>query len=222
MRATIFTVAMVGLFGLSLTTGCRGGATNNPGDGECGGLCGDGTKCSDEGMCVVDYLAACTPGGYDESDSMVDDGGDLQPPIDNWGQCQDDMASLPEFVPVDDSMVPQYDPNAPRKLDMNGSMGEEQLAEDTINRHMREIEYSLNECFSRAACYNNGVFPGGAISFEFRIQGSGQVESVKVDAPTEMDIFSTIQCARKAIYEHKFPEYDGPAMTLSYGIELSG
>lgn len=215
MRAINFAVAVMGIIGLSLTTGCRGGATKNP--GECGGLCGDGTKCSDEGYCVVDYLSACTS-DYDESDSSVDDGGDLRPPITDWGQCKEDIATLPEFVPVDDSHVPQYDPSAPRKLDMNA--GEEQLAEDTVNRHMREIEYSLNECFSRTACYNNGVFPSGTIAFAFRLVGSGQVESVQVEAPAEMNIFSTVQCARKAIYEHKFPEYDGPAMTISYSVEL--
>lgn len=203
---------------MSLATGCKtDGETNAP--GECSGLCGDGTRCAN-GMCVVDYLAACASSEIEEDDGSGFGGGDLKPPITDWGQCKEDVASLPEYEPIDDSSVPQFDPNAPRKLDMESGTGEEQLAEDTVNRHMREIEYELNECFSRTACYNNGVFPGGTMSFAFRLSGSGKVASVKVDAPAEMDIFSTIQCARKAIYEHSFPQYDGPAMTISYSVEL--
>ncbi|MCA9688893.1 MAG: hypothetical protein R3A51_18015 [Nannocystaceae bacterium] len=213
MLAALF---FAGALGLSLTTtACRGGKeTNKP--GECGGRCGDGTKCQD-GQCVVDYLAVCRPDDYDP-DGGDEDNTQMRPPIDTWGQCQEDASDLPPFKPVDDSHVPQYDPNKARTLSMD--IGDEQLAEDTINAHMRDVEYALNECFSRAACYNNGVFPSGTIEFVFRLEGSGQVESVKVTAPEEFNIFSAIQCARKAVYDHKFPSYDGPGMTISYAVEL--
>jgi hypothetical protein len=210
-------VVIAGFVSLSLTTGCKRGETTAP--GECGGVCGDGTRCAN-GMCVVDYLAACSS-GMDDIGSLETDGeGGMRPPITDWGQCKEELASLPEYEPIDDSGVPQFDLDAPRKLDMNATHGDEQLAEDAVNRNMREIEYALNECFSRSACYNEGTFPGGTMAFSFRLMSSGQVESVKVDAPEEMDIFSTIQCARKAIFDHRFPEYDGPAMTISYSVEL--
>ncbi len=178
-------------------------------------MCGKGTRC-DNGTCVVDYGQDICGNSYEEDDEP--EIGDRKPPIDNWAECTEDMASLPEFVPMDDSNVPQYDPNAARSIDMNA--GDEQLNEELINNHMREIEYALNACFSKAACYNGGAFPTGEVSFTFRLEASGDVSSVALQAPEEFNIFGTIQCARRAVADHKFPSYDGAAMTISYSVEL--
>lgn len=204
----------LGALGLATVAGaCRSGNTIAP--GECGSMCGKGTRC-DNGTCVVDYGQDICGGSVDIPDVDVTE--DRKPPIDNWAECTEDMGSLPEFVPVDDSDITQFDPNAARSLDMNA--GEEQLDEEVINNHMREIEYTLNECFSRAACYNEGAFPTGELSFTFRLEASGEVSSVAITAPEEFNIFGTIPCSRRAVGDHKFPSFDGAGMTISYSVEL--
>ncbi len=202
------------VLGMAAVGACRGGNTIAP--GECGTMCGKGTRC-DDGTCVVDYGQDVCGNSYDFDEGDADIG-EARPPIDNWAQCNQDMGSLPEFVPVDDSDIPEFDPNATRSINMNG--GDEQLSEDLINNHMREIEYALNECFSLAACYNEGAFPTGEVSFTFRLEPSGEVSSVGLKAPADFNIFGTIQCARRAVADHKFPSYDGPGMTISYSVEL--
>jgi len=203
----------LGALGLATVVGaCRSGNTIAP--GECGTMCGTGTRC-DNGTCVVDYSQDICGSSYEAPEAEAPE---TKPAIDNWAECTQDMGSLPEFAPVDDSDIPQFDPNAARSLDMNA--GEEQLDEELINTHMREIEYALNACFSTAACYNEGAFPTGELSFTFRLEASGEVSSVAIEAPDEFNIFGTIPCSRRAVADHKFPSFDGPGMTISYSVEL--
>ena len=87
---------------------------------------------------------------------------------------------------------------------------------------MRDVEYAINDCLAKAACYQGSILPNGRIDFTFRLLGTGKVESISVVAPTGLSVFGIIPCARKAVVDHVFPTYDGPAMTVKYNIEIGG
>jgi hypothetical protein len=195
-------------------TACkRDGDTSSPNSG-CADKCGRGTRC-DGTLCVVDYSQdICSSGAPTESPDEVP----AKPPITSWGECWEDRNALPKFKAVDDKSIPQYDPNGVRKLDMNA--GEEQLNEPVLMSNMRDVEYEINKCLSTAACYQGQSLTGGQIDFQFRLGGDGKVESVTVKAPQPLTIFGIVPCVRKAVYDHQFPKFDGPGMTVNYNIVI--
>lgn len=180
--------------------------------GECAGMCGKGTRC-DGAACVVDYSQDICGNPYDSEPEVS-----APPPVDNWGICDQDRSSLPPFVAVDDSKIPQYDPDATIVLDMNA--GSERLRDDQLNAEMRKIEHEINACLNTAACYNGGRVGGGEISFRFRLLGSGKVQSVTVEAPPDLSVHGIVPCTRKVIADHVFPKFNGQHMVVKYAIEL--
>ncbi|PCC71757.1 hypothetical protein SAMN02745121_03109 [Nannocystis exedens] len=214
MRTTLI---LAGLVGLSMApAACKKNSDSNAPGGECGGMCGRGTRC-DGNTCVVDYSQdICT------SQAVVQEEVPMRPPITSWGECTLDRNQLPKkFVPVDDKSIPQYDPNRTRTLDW--SAGDEQLNEPVLNANMREVEYAINECLAVAACYNGGSLKGGRIDLIISLVGkTGRADAVSVTAGPDLQVFGIVPCVRKAIANHQFPTYNGPPMTVKYNIEIGG
>ncbi|MBL9105035.1 MAG: hypothetical protein JNL82_29085 [Myxococcales bacterium] len=180
----------------------------------CADKCGRGTRC-DGSLCVVDYSQdICASDGPVERPDEVP----MKPPITSWGECWEDRNQLPKFKPIDDKKIPQFDPNAVRRLDMNA--GEEQLNEPVLMSNMRDVEYEINKCLSLASCYEGSSLKSGGLDFKFRLGGDGKVESVSVTAPPQLTVWGIVPCTRKAIFDHQFPKFDGPAMTVTYSIEI--
>lgn len=198
------------LLGAASAISCRAKTPELP--GECAGMCGKGTRC-DGAACVVDYSQDICGNPYDSEPEVS-----APPPVDSWGVCDQDRASLPAFVAVDDSKVPQFDPNATIVLDMNA--GSERLRDDVLNAEMRKIEHEINACLNTAACYNGGHLGSGEIAFRFRLLGSGKVQSVTVEAPAELTVHGIVPCTRKVIADHVFPKFNGQHMVVKYSIEL--
>lgn len=191
----------------------RDSDSSSPNDG-CADKCGRGTRC-DGSMCVVDYSQdICSSGEPEKQVEEVPS----KPPITSWGECWEDRNQLPKFKAVDDKGIPQFDPNATRRLDMNA--GEEQLSEPVLMSNMRDVEYEINKCLSRAACYQGQSLQGGQIDFQFRVGGDGKVESVTIKAPSQLSIFGIVPCSRKAVFDHQFPKFDGPGMSVNYNIQI--
>ncbi|MEZ4453949.1 MAG: hypothetical protein R3B09_31115 [Nannocystaceae bacterium] len=180
--------------------------------GECAGMCGKGTRC-DGAACVVDYSQDICGTPY-QSEPEVE----MEPPVESWGVCDQDRSSLPAFVAADDSKIPQFDANATMVLDMNA--GTERLRDDVLNAEMRKIEHEINACLNTAACYNGGRLGSGEIGFRFRVMGNGTVHSVSIEAPQDLTVYGVVPCARKVIFQHKFPKFDGQNMVVKYTIEL--
>lgn len=214
MRTTLL---VAGLLGVALSpTACKRNSDSVTPEGECGGLCGKGTRC-DGSVCVVDYSQDICAAPDDAAKPEV---APSKPPIQSWGECTVERSSLPKkFVPVNDKNIPQFDPNRARTLDWNE--GEEQLSESMLMANMRDVEYKINECLSVAACYQGGSLPDGRIDMHFSLSGKdGHVDAVTVTAPAGLQVYGIIPCVRKAIAEHQFPTYNGPPMTVKYNIEI--
>lgn len=211
MRTNLILAGLVAL-GLS-PMACKRNSDSSP-PGECGGVCGKGTRC-DGNVCIVDYSQDLCTTQVIETNEIP-----MRPQVTSWGECTHERSELPKkFVAVDDSAIPLYDVDRPRTLDW--SEGEEQLAEHVLNAHMREIEYGINECLDIAACYSGGSLKGGRIDMVFSLSGkTGRVDAVTVTAPPALQVYGIVPCVRKAVADHEFPRYSGPPMTIKYNIEF--
>ena len=61
----------------------------------------------------------------------------------------------------------------------------------------------------------------GTVAIKARVLGSGKVESVSATAPASIRESGAIPCIRKAVYDHRFPSFDGPgsAIDLHFDVE---
>lgn len=195
---------------------CKRNSGSNEPSGECGGMCGRGTRC-DGNVCVVDYSQDVC-GSQEEP--KVPESVPTKPPITSWGECTLDRNQLPKkHVPVNDKDIPQWDPNRARTLDW--SEGDEQLNEPVLMSNMRDIEYGINECLAVAACYNGGSLKGGRLDMVISLSGkTGKADAVTVTAPPDLQIYGIVPCVRRAVADHQFPTYSGPPMTIKYNVEF--
>ena len=201
---------LAALLSTSTAASCGGkGSTTAP--GECAGMCGKGTRC-DGGRCIVDYSQdICGSPSAEPAPEML-------PAIDNWGTCDRDRKSMPKFVAVDDTGIPELNSTKTKVLDMNA--GSEKLRDDVLMAEMRKVEYEINKCLATAACYSGGSLGGGEMKINFRILGNGSVESVSIEASDPLKVYGIIPCSRMAVFQHGFPRFNGQDMTVKYSIEL--
>jgi len=181
-----------------------------PGPDACYGVCGDGTQC-EAGKCVVAELEAPEPDpepasakkkkrrrrGRKGSSSSTDEG--------------------PGFKAEDDSNVPGYDPKATKGLDMNA--GTDRLADRTIRQHLSRLEPKFNKCIEKSAlAHDDGL--EGELDFVLSIQPSGKVGGVTVKASGNLKKAGVVPCARKVVYGHRFPSFDGSTMGVDYSFKV--
>lgn len=196
----------------------------------CGGACGPGTECIDNVCVPVAPAAEPEPpakkarkgkrgrrnrggdgGGAADGDGggVVGDAGD---PADS--PIADDPP--PPYVPVDDSKIPDFSDAEPQVLDLKA--GSERLDERTLDQHFARVTPEIQRCVTTASRY--GEIGAGSLRFKLRVLPSGKVESVTITAPASLRVWSIPACARKAVYQHKFPSFDGPAMAVSFSIDI--
>jgi len=122
----------------------------------------------------------------------------------------------PPYVPVDDSKIPDFSDAEPQVLDLKA--GSERLDERTLDQHFARVTPEIQRCVTTASRY--GEIGAGSLRFKLRVLPSGKVESVTITAPASLRVWSIPACARKAVYQHKFPGFDGPAMAVSFSIDI--
>ena len=60
----------------------------------------------------------------------------------------------------------------------------------------------------------------GRLAVKLRLAGTGKVESVSVKAPASLDVWGIVPCARKAVYDHRFPTFDGPSVGVDFAVDI--
>lgn len=195
----------------------------------CGGLCGAGTECVAD-RCQPIVVAPPEkpekPGKKRKSKRKrrVAKSGSAPPAgdadaIDPGGdEPVDDAPSQapPPFVPVDDSKIPQFSNAEPQTLDLKA--GSERLSESELDRHFAQVTPQIQRCVTTASAY--GDIPAGSLKFKLRILPSGKVESVSCTVGSGLKVWGIPACARKAVYDHRFPSFDGAAMGVSFGVDI--
>jgi len=134
------------------------------------------------------------------------------------GECPYPADELPHFEPVDDTEIPRLDPERQRATTMYN--GDESLDDKALLLHLDTATTEVLGCVTMAACYDAEDVPAGEIEFAFEVDPGGRVQAVDVDPSEGLDRWGVAACARKAIYETRFPSYDGGHLIVSYSIAI--
>lgn len=126
--------------------------------------------------------------------------------------------ALPPFVPVNDKNVPRYDPNETQTI--GAQSGSERIPDHVIRQHLSGLEAKFNKCIATAAEYSPGELKSGRIDFDFGIRPTGRISGVNVTAPSHLRVFGIVPCLRRALFEHRFPTYDGPTTGVTYSFRV--
>lgn len=189
-----------------LAVACSEGS---PGLAECYGVCGEGTRC-ESGRCVVAVPSPAPDEPAPDDEKRGRKGKRRARGVDG----ESDVAS--SYQPVSDKHIPAYDAKATTVL---GDAGSERLDDTVVRKELREIEPAFNRCIADAA--EAGVTVGnGRVDFVFGLTASGKVDGVNAKAPAAIRDAGIVPCLRKAIFDHRFPRYDGPPMGVDYSFEV--
>ncbi|PCC75167.1 hypothetical protein SAMN02745121_03625 [Nannocystis exedens] len=123
---------------------------------------------------------------------------------------------LPPFVPVDDRKIPQFSNDKAQTIDLEA--GSERPSERVLDQHFAKITPKITDCVITASRY--GDVGSGRLAIQLRLQPSGKVESVSVKAPASLNVWGIVPCARKAVYDHRFPSYDGPSVGVDFAVDV--
>ncbi len=185
------------------------GCDPSPGPDACYGVCGDGTAC-EERKCVV-VEAAPEPEPEPEPNKKKRRGRRGK------GRRAEPDDAPAGFTPEDDSNVPGYDPKASKGLDMNA--GTERLSDMEIRRHLSKLEPKFNKCIETSALAHESALLG-ELDFVLSIEPSGKVGGVTVKASGNLAKAGVVPCARKVVYGHRFPSFDGSTMGVDYSFKV--
>ncbi len=189
----------------------------------CGGLCGEGTECVADRcqpIAVAEPEPRKAPGTRGRkgkrtrtTDTAGAGGDDAAGPVDEAAAPDE---APPPFHPVDDSKIPQFKQLDEQTLDLKA--GSERLSESELDRHFAQVTPAIQRCVTTASAYEE--IGSGSLRFKLRVLPSGKVEGVTLTAPASLRVWGIPPCARKAVYEHRFPAFDGPAMVVSFGVDI--
>lgn len=130
----------------------------------------------------------------------------------------------PDEVPTPESLVSNGVPefNAARHRASNMHKGDDRLQDIDLHAHMMGMQAQIFACVDLAACYEDGAdLPGqGDLDFDFELHPDGHVAAVSVQASPGLDHPSVVACARQAMYEYRFPRYDGGQMMVQYTMTI--
>ena len=87
-----------------------------------------------------------------------------------------------------------------------------------LDQHFARVNPAIESCVTTASRY--GEIGACSLKFKLRILPAGKVESVSVSAPASLRVWGIVPCARKAVFEHRFPAFDGPAIVVSFGVDI--
>ncbi len=186
------------------------GCDPSPGPDACYGVCGEGTVCEAR-ACVV---AEAEP---EETEPEPADGKQKKRRRRGKRRGGEPTEDTPGFTPEDDSSVPGYDPKASKGLDMNA--GTERLSDREIRQHLSRLEPKFNKCIEKSALAHDGALRG-ELDFVLSIEPTGKVGGVTVKASGNLGQAGVVPCARKVVYGHRFPSFDGSTMGVDYSFKV--
>jgi hypothetical protein len=180
----------------------------------CAGYCGDGTVCINDQCRIVE---ASEP-EVETAEPEPDKNKKRRRRKRGGGGEAGAEEGAEGFVPVDDSHIPRFNPNADRTIDLDA--GSERLSDAVIDRELAKLDPDFQRCITTAAKHSADELPHGTIRYELGIAGSGKVTGVNVKAPSGLKVFGIVPCVRKAVYDHRFPKFDGPTMSAKNSFSI--
>lgn len=136
----------------------------------------------------------------------------------HFGECPYDAHDIPPYKPVDDGHVPGLDPQRSRLTNMDA--GEATIHNEALLQHLNHATAEVLACVSVSACYDDRPLEPGSIDLAFELAPNGDVRGVDVEPTAELDHKGIRECARRAIWDTKFPAFDGADMVVSYRLDI--
>ena len=132
--------------------------------------------------------------------------------------CPHAPEDVPPVESISDEPIPELDRSRDRRS--NFHRGEGRLQDIDLHEHMMGVQGEIFACVDLAACYEDGaeLSGSGELDFDFEIGSDGRVAAVSVTASPGLDHPSVIACARRTVFETRFPGYDGGQMLVSYSM----
>ncbi len=136
----------------------------------------------------------------------------------HFGECPYDAGEIPPYTPVDDEDVPSLDPKRSRLTNMDA--GGATIHNEALLTNLDQATAEVLACVSVSACYDDRALEPGSIDLNFEVAPSGEVRGVDVEPTAGLDHTGIRQCARRAIWDTKFPAFDGADMVVSYSLDI--
>lgn len=135
----------------------------------------------------------------------------------NCPYAESELPPMEELI--DDSKIPEFERGRGRRSNMNA--GRAFLQDHELHEHLLGVQGALFTCLDMAACYQEQPVVRGALDFDFELEPDGHVSAVSVAPSEELNNPVVLACARKSLYEFRFPSWNGGRMIVSYSIEFS-
>jgi hypothetical protein len=209
---------LAGRVGLALAVGLVGVCACEPAAKPgCPEPCAAGSSCV-EGQCVADAPAAAPEPAAEPRKKRPRKKKQARragAPGAEPGDTPDEPATGP-FVPVDDRKIPQFSRDEVQTIDLQA--GSERPSQRVLDQHFARITPKITDCVVTAS--RHGEVGSGRLKVQLRIAPSGKVEAVSVQAPAALDVWGIVPCARKAVYDHRFPAWDGPSVGVDFAVDV--
>jgi hypothetical protein len=190
------------LFGAGLLAGV--GFVFMRGTDACYGRCGSGTRC-DNHKCIV---AGPTPPPVT-----------VKEPSKHRRRRAGEPGAAPEIQlkPGDEKMTAQGDTlGRPERIDLSQPDGRE-LTQDDLDGVFHNANGAILKCISDAV--GDAPLEAGRVEVGFRVEKTGAVNRVRVEAPALMQRNGLTRCVRGAVTGLHFPS-SGGASVVTYPFEL--
>jgi hypothetical protein len=174
----------------------------------CLGRCGDGTRCQ-EHRCI----AAVTPPP-------------TAPPKERHRRARHsstsggDSATAPEIhlKPGDDKMIAEGDAlGRPERIDLSDNSEAKELSQEELDSTFHPASPRIEKCITDAL--GDAPLETGRVEVGFRVEKSGAVSRVRVEAPALLQHQGLTRCVRGAVTSLHFSS-SGGASVVTYPFEL--
>ena len=105
------------------------------------------------------------------------------------------------------------------RLDMTDDSGSHELSQDEIDARFRAKEDAILGCIQRARPDEETWVPG-RVTVKFRIQRTGAVRGVRVEAPAILQKGGIYNCVKRVVGGLRFPA-SGGSQIVTYPFSLS-
>ncbi len=173
---------------------CVCACTREPDATACFGVCGEGTICQ-SGRCIV------APARVIEEEPA--------PKVRRMRTPRKRTRHANQAEEAQDN-IPAYNEARARTL----PDGTEQLTQRQVNATMARVEPRFQTCIDAAEQHQR--LGAGSIHFSFSVSPTGNVTGVSVTIPPALAAPGLSACLRRAVYEQRFPAYDGPDTDVDY------
>lgn len=205
-------VAWAWLGGVVLLLGCGAHGRHTASADVCAGSACEQTVECELGSCHDDFVPRTVTAAHAPNAATFDD--------QDTSTCPYPKHELPPLEKLlDDSDIPEY--NRTRSRRANHASGDQFIQDWQLHEELMRAQGAFFDCLDIAACYQDEPSSTGELDFLFELEPDGRVSAVSVDPSTGLDDPIIRACARRSVYQTRFPTWQGGRMVVSYNLAIT-